>query len=139
MRNFLRRHRYPPPLTQVWVGHHLGEDLILRQGTFTFTHRDAPYDTGDARSALWTTIALRRVALLAYTVNGDGVPTPSRDASRWTRIWPFSTTPIFPPSRAMDDAEIRTEGSYHSKGAGLAPNAEFRPIIRSTMPQAESR
>jgi hypothetical protein len=139
MRGFLRKHGSPPPLTQVWLGRHRGEDLILRQGTFTFAHRDAPFGTNDARRALWTVIALRGVALLAYSVNGDGVPTPARDSSKWTRIWPFDADPAFPPSRVMDDAEVRFEASYHGKGVGFARDSVFQPVIRQTLSEVDRR
>lgn len=93
----LRQQLLPPPDCRVWLGRHAGELAFnIKQTSVEVRRSDRPWDHDDVRNVLWTCMTFRGLSLLVHTVDGWGVPPPSRDPNCWRPLWPQSMPIRFP-------------------------------------------
>ncbi|MDG4784897.1 hypothetical protein O7626_02945 [Micromonospora sp. WMMD1102] len=115
MRRRLQQTELPPEYSAVWLGRHVGErDFSLPQATLGITRTDRSWDHAEVRHALWTCLVFRGVALLAYTVDGWGVPAPERNSDQWVPLWPALKAIRFPPARSVSDSDVELAVARHA-------------------------
>ncbi|MFC4146777.1 hypothetical protein ACFO0M_10980 [Micromonospora mangrovi] len=105
--HYLRQRLLPPPDCKVWLGRHAGElDFNIKQMAVQVRRSDRPWDDGDIRNVLWTCLTFRSLSFLVYTVDGWGVPPPTRDSNRWRPVWPQSMSIRFPARFDVSDQDV---------------------------------
>lgn len=93
----LRQQVLPPPECKVWLGRHAGElDFNVKQASVRVRRFDRPWDQGEVRNVLWSCLTFGGLSFLVYVVDGWGVPSPSRDPTRWRPLWPQAAEVRFP-------------------------------------------
>jgi hypothetical protein len=124
MRQTLHRSGIPPKYSKVWAAKHDGRlDFNIKQAIVDVARHDRPWDTMDFRHVLRTCLTFLGISLLAYTVDGWGVPEPRHDLFRWVQLWPASSNVTFPPIATASDQDILIAAVRH-------PNLELPAVPR---------
>jgi hypothetical protein len=108
MRHSLYQTLLPPEYSRIWAARHIGElNFDILQTVLEIGRHERPWNHGNTRHAQLTCLTFRGVALLAYTVDGWGVPPLQRDPAQWVPLWPCPIAARFPPPRPIDDPGVR--------------------------------
>jgi hypothetical protein len=97
----------PPKYIKVWAARHDGGlDFNIKQAVVDVARHDRPWDTTEVRHVLRTCLTFLGTSLLAYTIDGWGVPEPRHDLFRWVQPWPSTFDVTFPPVVTASDQDI---------------------------------
>src|SRR6266487_6021376 len=94
MRHSLYQTLLPPEYSRIWAARHIGElNFDILQTVLEIGLHERPWNHGNTRHAQLTCLTFRGVALLAYAVDGWGVPPLQRDPAQWVPLWPVQSLP----------------------------------------------
>lgn len=107
MRASLMNKALPPASCAVWLARHKGDlRLDIRHARLALGHQDDPAGLLGVRHAQRTSIVLDQVALLAWSADGPGVPTPQPPSERWAVLWPTAESVWWGGLPEVSDEEV---------------------------------
>jgi hypothetical protein len=131
MRKFLYEHLLPPEFSVVWLAKHVGRfDFDSRCAVVGLTDEPGPYTRADLRMAQVTALTFRGICLLAFTVDGWGVRSPTKPTEQWLQLWPAQQRLWFPPPRVVSDDDINIAVVKQTPWLNLPPATGFIRDVR---------